>query len=363
MDYRVCRNINPTIYEDICEIIDCSLPWIAFRKKTILITGASGFIGSYLALTLLELNDRFNLDLHVVALIRNKKKGLDKYGVLLKRADFEIVIQDICQEISYCQSVDYIIHAASQASAEYFENDPVGTINANLIGTINVLEFARHQEAPEILFVSSLKVYGTVSDGAQSLHEEVAGYLNLLSYKNCYAEGKRAGEMLCQCYAKQYGLDVKIARPCYIYGASTLEDDRVWAQFIANIVYRQNILLKSSGAAYRSFCYVSDAVAALFTILLKGVGGTPYNISEHQSNITIRKMAQIAVSCFPERMLSLSYANKEDEKMPELRFENTPEILDNRKIKQLGWTGKVSIEEGIKRAVLILENAENIGEG
>ena len=109
-------------------------------------------------------------------------------------------------------------------------------------------------------------------------------------------------------------MDIKIVRPSYIFGAASLDDDRVWAQFIANVVRGENILLKSNGAPYRSFCYVTDTAAAMLMVLLKGENMYPYNISSEGGNVTIRDFAKKAVEAFPEKGLTLSFANPEDEK-------------------------------------------------
>lgn len=356
MDYKIKSNVNEFVYNDAYEITQSEIPWESFNNKTILITGAGGFIGYYLTLSLLLRNDLHNQNLKVVGMVRNEKNASAKYGKLLDRDDFKLVIQDVCNEFVIDEEVNYIVHAASNASAWHFENKPVETINANLIGTMNVLEFARKNSDCKVLFISSLKVYGSVHDGSKDLKEDNIGYIDHTSYKNCYAQGKRAAETLCATYNKEYGLDIKIARPSYIYGASKLDDDRVWAQFFANVVRRQNILLKSNGGTFRSFCYVSDTVSALLTILLKGENIRPYNISSQENNITIRNFAKMSVNVFPDRNLSLNFANKDDEVEPSISYlSSTPEILDNTRLNELGWKSKVNLEEGIKRSIYTIE--------
>ena len=356
MDYRIKSNVNEFVYKDVYEITRTEIPWEDFNNKTILITGAGGFIGYYLTASLLLRNDLHNQNIKVLGMVRNEENAKLKYGSLLNRNDFELVVQDVCNKFNINENVNYIIHEASNASAWHFEHRPVETINANLIGTMNVLEFARKINDCKVLFISSLKVYGNVHDGSKNLKEDNIGYIDHTSYKNCYAQGKRAAETLCATYNKQYEMDIKIARPSYIYGASKLDDDRVWAQFFANVVRRQNILLKSNGGTYRSFCYVSDTVSALLTILLKGENITPYNISSEENNITIRNFAKMSVNVFPERNLSLSFANKEDEIEPSISYlSSTPEILDNTRLCELGWESKVDLKEGIKRSIYTIE--------
>lgn len=357
MDCKVKALIKNSVYQDILEIVSSDIDWKKFSGKTILITGAGGFIGYYLSLAFLLRNDLYSENIKVIALVRNKSKAQNKFGDLLNRDDLVLCVQDVNESIS-CQKADYVIHMASQASNIQFENDPVGTINANLSGTANVLDFAQKSCSEAVLIVSSLKVYGTVFKGDEKIKEEDLGYIDFTSYKNCYAMGKRASETLAASYVKQYGMNIKIARPSYIYGASSLDDDRVWAQFIANVVKNEDILLKSNGVANRSFCYVSDTASALLYIMLNGVNSVPYNISNEKSDTTIRNFAKTACDVFPERNIKLSFANKEDEFYDTSQksvLAPTAEILDNSKILALGWIPKVDLAEGIKRSVKILE--------
>lgn len=354
--FLVKDQVSENIYADVRIIMEADIPWETLKGTKVLITGAGGFISYYLILALLAKNDEKDMGIKVLGIVRNMDRAKKKYGALLEREDFVIYEQDVCEPFALPEKADYVIHAASQASAWHFENDPVGTINANLTGTVQALEYAKQSESKATLFVSSLKVYGQVHDGSKTLKEDNIGYVDHTSYKNCYAQGKRAAETLCASYHKQYGMSIKIARPSYIYGPAAIDDDRVWAQFIANVVRKQSILLKSNGGAYRSFCYVADTAAAILLILLKGEDVTPYNIAAEHSNITIRGFAKTAVEVFPERGLTLSFANKEDEKEPEISyFQSTPEILDHERIDALGFEAKVDLKEGIRRAVLVVE--------
>ncbi|HHZ06883.1 MAG TPA: NAD-dependent epimerase/dehydratase family protein [Clostridiales bacterium] len=356
MDYSIDNQVDRIIYNDLLSVANADLPWSQLQNKTIFITGAGGFIGYYLTMAMLIRNDIYGDNIKVLALVRNREKAEKRFGDVLLRNDIEILVQDVCDNIETEEKADYVIHAASQASAYFFENDPVGTIDANLTGTYKVLEYAKKCDAVSTLFVSSLKVYGAVHTGNEFISETDIGYIDQVSYKNCYAQGKRASETLCASFHKQYDMPIKIARPSYIYGPSSLNDDRVWAQFIANVVRNENILLKSNGGAYRSFCYVTDTAVALLTILLKGKDVYPYNIANKDSDVTIRRFAKAAVDAFPQRGLTLSFANKEDEKEPQRSpMEATPEILDNTRLLSIGWTPKVNLVDGIKKSVAIVE--------
>lgn len=354
MDYSVKNHLHPYVYQDVKTVSESNIDWPRLNNKTVFVTGGSGFIAFYIICALLIRNDIYNSNTRVIALVRSYENAQKKYGELLNRDDFEIVLQDVCNPIC-CERADFVIHAASQASAYYFENDPAGTIDANLTGTSNVLEYAKRSKAESTLIVSSLKVYGTVFNGRDKISEDDIGYIDIDNYKNCYAQGKRASETLGCCYAKQYGMNVKIARPSYIYGPAKIDDDRVWAQFIANVVRKQDILLKSNGAALRSFCYVTDTAAALFKIMLDGENMTPYNIANPKSDVTIRDFAKAAVGAFEELGLKLRFANKEDEKEPvSSPMQSTPEILDAQRLNSLGWSAQVDLTEGIKRSVKIV---------
>ena len=354
MDYKVESCVKKTVYSDVLEIASTG-GLEQLKNSSVLITGAGGFIGYYLTAALLLRNDLYGDNINVIALVRNAEKARSKFGNLLERGDLALCVQDVTKPIS-ADRADYVIHAASQASNIQFETDPVGTINANLTGTANVLDFAKACGSKAVLIVSSLKVYGIVYGDREKITEDDNGYIDFTSYKNCYAMGKRAGETLAASYCSEYGMHVKIARPSYIYGASSLDDDRVWAQFIANIVRGQDILLKSNGAANRSFCYVTDT--ALLYILLHGKDAVPYNISYEKSDVTIRGFAKAACEVFPERNMKLVFANPEDEKEPETLktpLTQVPEILDSGRLRALGWVPKVDLKDGIRRAVAVLE--------
>ena len=355
MDYKVKDYVKKSIYTNLEDIANAPISWDKLKNKTLLLTGAGGFIGYYMTCGILLRNDLYGDNIKVLALERFGDFAKKKFGKLLERDDVELIVQDITEPIK-AERADFVIHAASQASAIEFERDPVGTISANLSGTENALNFAKDSNSEASLIVSSLKVYGTLYTGKPYIEEDDNGYVDFTSYKNCYAIGKRAAETLAASYSKQYEMNIRIVRPSYIFGASRLDDDRVWAQFIANIVRGQDILLKSNGATNRSFCYVTDTVTAMLHVLLDGENCVPYNISNEKSNTTIRGFAQAACEVFPERNMKLAFANPEDEVMPEPSpLDPTPEIMDNKRIRAIGWEPKIDLKEGIRRAVAILE--------
>ena len=182
MDYNVQSNIKKTVFSDIKEITNTNVDWNRFNGKTVLITGAGGFIGYYLVLTFLARNDFYNNNIKLLAFVRNRERAEKKFGVLLERDDIELVVADVTNKIE-CERADFIIHAASQASNIQFETDPVGTINANLSGTSNILDFALESKSESVLVVSSLKVYGALHNGKTVFPKMISVILILLPIK------------------------------------------------------------------------------------------------------------------------------------------------------------------------------------
>ncbi len=356
MQAAIRELVSENVYKDIEVITKADIPWNLLKGKSLLITGADGLIGYYLVLALLAKNDEDQMNIRVLGIVQNMKRAKAKYQAVLERGDVVFFEQNVCETFAFNEKSDFVIHMANQENTWHFEHDPIGALNTNLTGTVKALDYAKASASEAALLVSSLKVYGQIHDGSTSLTEDMIGYLDHTSEKNCYAQGSRIAEKLALSYVQQYGMHVKIARPSYIYGPTQLDDDRVWAQFIANIVKSENILLKSNGAACRSFCYVADTAAALLLILLKGEDAYPYNIAADHSNMMVRDLAKEAVMAFPERELSLSFAKKEDEASPEPSFfQSSPEILDHKRIDALGFCARVGLREGIRRAVTIVE--------
>ena len=353
MDYDVKSCVKSGVYDDLYEIASSDVDFKSFKDSSVLIAGAYGFLGYYLTLSLLLRNDLYSDNCKVIALVRDRKKAEQRFGKLLQRGDLKLCVQDVTEPIK-AEHADYIIHAAGYASPERFRSDPSGTADVNLSGTSNLLEFAKAGKSRAALIISSLKVYGVIYGEKGKIGEDDAGYIDFASPDNCYAVSKRAAETLAAEYCDEFGMNVKIARPAYVYGAARREDDRVWAQFFRNAAAGEDILLKSDGSAKRSFIYITDAVTALFTILLNGENAVPYNIADDSSNSTIRGFAEKLCGAFPEKSLKLRFLNPVDEQeQKELStpLNRLPDVLDSSRVEALGWKPMVDLEQGIKRAV------------
>ncbi len=345
--------LHPIIKEDINHVLTQPLPWGRFNGKRVLITGANGFLPAYMVYTLLQLNDSKGYNISVTGLVRNEAKAQKKFGDLLLRPDFNLLVQDVSAPVpASAGSFDFIIHAASQASPKYYGIDPVGTASANTIGTYNLLQCAKESKAEGFLFFSTSEVYGAVKEDQIPTREDQYGYIDPTQVRACYAESKRLGENLCVGFLKQYGVPVTIARPFHTYGPGMeLNDGRVYADFIADIVSNRNIVMKSDGSAIRAFCYSADATAGFFSVLLTGEAGQAYNVGNGTGESSIIGLADKLVGLFPEKGLEVErwQAPTDGSYLPSVVLRNAP---DTTKINALGWKATTSIETGFKRTIL-----------
>jgi len=342
------KPFNKILSEDIDFITNSNIPWKKFSGKTILISGAAGFLPSYIVHTLFRLN-KTKIDTKVYALVRDKTKTKKIFNQYLKKGFLEIIEQDLSQKLNFNKHIDFIIHAASQASPKYYHSDPIGTMLPNIIGTKNLLDIATQNPVESFLFFSSGEVYGQIGSG--KINELNYGFLNPLDLRSCYAESKRAGESLCMAWFKQYKIPVKIARIFHTYGPGmNLDDGRVFADFVSDAVKNRNIKIKSAGTAIRPFCYIADATVALFTILLKGKNGNAYNVSNPNCVVNIKDLAKTISQLFPEKGLKVEKGKKPAQE-EYMQSKISSQIPDVSKLMKLGWKPKFSIEEGFSRTI------------
>ena len=343
--------MNKVIHEDLKYIYNFKPSmWEKFRNKTVLITGAAGMLPSYMVFMLIYLNEidsKFNV--RIVALARSKEKLEKRFGEYINKDYFECYIADVCSKISYDGQIDYIIHGASPASSQYYSTNPVGVLMPNVLGTYYTLELAREKNTKGYLYFSSGEVYGKISK--EQIFEEDDGYMNPADVRSCYGEGKRVGETMCKCYSHQYNISTCMVRPSHTYGPTMdiNNDNRVFAEFVGNIVRNENIAIKSDGLASRNFCYIADATLAYFLILLSGGMGEAYNVANENGKSTIRNLAETLCSLFPEKNLSVSY-EKHDKDYLENAHKVHP-VQNTDKLKKLGWTPHFGIKNGFKRTV------------
>jgi len=343
---------HPVIKEDLDRILKTPVEWPAFEDRTVLVTGANGFLPAYMVETLLRANESGRrAKTHVVALARNAERAAARFSAYEGRGDLEILVQDVCQPIAFSGQIDYIIHAASQASPKYYGSDPVGTLLPNVLGTRHLLDLAVKCRSAGFLFFSSGEVYGHVDDAHVPTKEDGFGYLDPADVRSCYAESKRLGETMCVAWRHQFDVPAKIVRPFHTYGPGMrLDDGRVFADFVSDIVNGRDITLKSDGSARRAFCYLADAVAGFFAVLLRGAAGQAYNIGNESGETSISDLAERLAGLFPDKGLRVV---RQEPSLPKgyLRSAISRSCPDTSKARALGWNPVTGIDEGFRRTV------------
>lgn len=351
-------NMHPIIYNDMKEI-ETALPKDIVLKllgKTVLITGANGMLPSYCVYFLMYLNTiHQDNPIKILALVRNQEKAKKRFQEFMSNKNFKLLMQDVCLPIKYPDDIDYIIHAASQASPKYYSIDPVGTGRPNTIGTYNLLELARDKKSCSFIFFSSSEIYGDTSDLKSPIKENDMGPLDPMLFRSCYAESKRMGENLCVAYAHQYNVSSKVVRLGHTYGPTmSLDDGRIFADLVSDIVNNKNITLYSDGEAERFFCYITDAIIGIFLILLNGEKSNVYNLFNTKTRIKVGKLAQMLVELYPEKNLKVVFEKRKDDKRYVPSPWQIPADFDVTKLNKLGWIPKIGLKEGFTRTIKCL---------
>lgn len=319
------------------------LPWEKLKNKTVMISGASGLIGTFLIDTLFKIND-----IHVIAIGRDIKKARERFADYWDNSRFTFLNQDINERLDVIEKADYVIHAASNTHPISYASDPVGTIMTNIIGTKNMLDYARYSGSTRTLFLSSVEIYGENKGDVEAFTEDYLGYIDCNTLRAGYPESKRAGEALCQAYRKQYGLDVTIVRLSRTYGPTMLSSDtKAIAQFMKKGINGEDIVLKSAGNQCYSYSYVADAVSAIVTILLNGTDGEAYNVADINSNISLKELAELIAEYSRKNVI---YENPTEEES--IGYSKaTKALLDSSKLKNLGWNAHWPIKIGVKETM------------
>ncbi len=343
--------MNSIVKHDLENIVSNNLPWSVFFNKTVLVTGANGFLPAYMVETLLYLNQGGNKrNITVVALVRNIEKAKTRFAEYLDNKQLVFLEQDVCADINIDRKIDFVIHAASQASPKYYGIDPVGTLSANVLGTLNLMNLAKKHQVESFLYFSSGEVYGQVEEAHNPVIENYYGYLDPMTVRACYGESKRMGENICVSYFHQFGVNAKVVRPFHTYGPGmALNDGRVYADFVSDVVNGKDIEMKSDGSARRAFCYLKDATVAFFTVLLKGEPGEAYNVGNPDEEHSIIELAEAVVKLgkTPLKIIKQPVlATNNYLKSPLLR--NTPNI---DKLKSLGWSPDTDITTGFAKTI------------
>lgn len=327
---------------------EAKLPWRELDGKTVLVTGATGMLASYVTWLLLYLHEHAGINVTVVALCRNRQRAEQYFGSYVGKPYFHLLIQDVCEPIAYEEKVDYVFHLAGNASPYFINSDPVGIMRCNLLGTMNVLEYARDCQTEKVIFASTREVYGK-NEEAERLDEQAFGMLDPLEDRSCYPESKRAAETLLKSYYLQYGVNFNAIRIAHSYGPTMqLENDgRVMADLMGDVVAGRDIVLKSSGEAIRAFLYITDAVVGMFTVLFHGETAKAYNLANETEPISIKDLAHMLAASRADKKIQVVVS--EGGQKGYCAFRRT--ALDTTAVEQLGWKPQISLKEGINRVL------------
>lgn len=321
------------------EIIAQDIKSNEFIDSNILITGATGLLGSLLVKGFLVANKRYNLNNKVFALIRNIEKASVIFNEYLSDEKFVIVKNEITQEININEDIDYIFHTACVTTSKEMITHPVELIKTSVNGTINVLDFAKLHNIKSCVYLSSMEVYGQMIGERKNLKEEDIGYLDLTYVRNCYPESKRLNENLCKCYFDEYGLNVICARLTQTFGAGVdRNDNRIFAYIAKSAIEKQDIILKTPGKSAHDYCYTTDAINALLILAKKGKGGESYNIANNKTYSSIFNMAKLVLEKFYSNGRVLVQESNSN------MFSKESEIsLNTDKMLNLGWNPKFDL--------------------
>ena len=330
------------------EALERILPEVVIEDGRVLVTGASGLIGSCI-IDLLMLSNEHGRHFEVYALGRNKEKLSARFEAFKESDHLHFVVQDIMEPLDGSISYKYIIHGASNADPRNYALYPSETMLINLEGAKNVLNYCKNNRKTKALLMSTFEVYGNA--GKDIYSETECGVVDINKIRSCYPESKRCMEILTRCYVDEYGVKALIGRLSSIYGPTMAKDDsKAHAQFIRNGLNGDDIVLKSKGEQKRSYCYELDAVTGLLCILAKGAIGEAYNIANENSIASIAEVAHTVADIVNTKVIM--QLPDELEKKGYSAPQNC--ILDNTKLKMLGWSGRYDIISGIRETISIL---------
>lgn len=349
---------NDLYLEDVHNVANLNLPWEKLKDKGILISGATGLLGSFLIDVLLEKNSTHGLNCTVYALGRNEQKAKERFSKYANDNHFVFIPYDVKRPFARNDLgiVDYVLHLASNTHPRQYSTDPIGTITTNIIGVQNMLDFAVAHQATRFAFASSNEIYGENRGDVECFNENYCGYINSNTMRAGYPESKRCGEALCQAYKAQMGLDVVILRFTRSYGPTMLmNDSKAISQFIKRGIAGEDIVLKSVGTQYYSYQYMADSVSGLLTILFCGGNGEAYNIAERHSDIMLKDLAAVIAEMngkkvvfeLPDAIEAAGYSTA------------TKARLDGSKLAKLGWKPMYDIKSGLERTIQILKDLKD----
>jgi nucleoside-diphosphate-sugar epimerase len=339
--------MDKTLAEDIKILADQYGKVSELRGKRIMVTGATGLIGACLVHMLLMLNREYDAGISITAVVRDKMKAISMFGPSDNLLQYYVCdfMDNSCFQPDF--NADYIVHLAGPTASRFFVDHPAATMLTIVGGTRTMLDYARRVNAKAVVFVSSLEVYGIVTDDAIPLTESMSGNIDIAAPRSSYPVAKRAAETMCHAYTKEYGLPVRIARLAQTFGAGIAAgDNRVFAQFARNVVDNKNIILHTNGTLSRCYCYTTDAVDAIICLLMKGCNGEVYNVANEDTYISIKDMAQMLCDTF------MPGKSPVFELRQDMGYSSSTKLrLSAAKLRSLGWKPRYGLKEMFTRLI------------
>lgn len=340
--------IHHNLYlQDINRVLKTDLSFL--EGKCVFITGASGLVGSFLIDVLMQFNQNAKEKIDIYATFTSEKTQNARFQSYIGNPYFHGVILNITNPIMPNIRPDYILHAASNTHPKAYAEFPVETMKINILGTLNILDWAKSFSDCRVLFLSTMEIYGENNSINGVFAETDIGHFDFLNIRSCYPESKRTCELLTKCYAKEYNMQTLIARLGYIYGPTVhLTSSKADVQFLNNALKHEDIVLKSSGRQKRSYIYVADVITAILTLFQKGTNAEAYNIASKEGNICLKDFAETLAE-FADVNVVFDYSPQENAGCS--MVQNS--MLDASKLEQLGWKPQYTLHEGIEHTFLI----------
>lgn len=333
-------------WDDIEKVIEYIPNIIRLNGTSILVTGATGMICSTVVEILLFLN-KMGAKINIYLAGRNIERVKLRFSGFEEGIDYIFVEYDATKSSILEISPDYIIHGASNANPSIYMKQPVETMLGNIVGLNTILRLATEKKSKRVLYISSSEVYGTICKN-KAYEENDYGIVDILNPRACYPSAKRAGETLCISYSFEYGFETVIVRPGHIYGPTiTRSDSRASAQFTWSVIDGQNIVMKSAGTQLRSYCYTMDCASAILTVLINGENRNAYNISNRNSIVSIRNLAEAFANYAGTKIV---FDNPSDAEINGYNLMSNSS-LNAKKLEKLGWKAIFDLKSGVKNTI------------
>lgn len=321
--------------------------WQALRNQRCFITGGTGFFGCWLLESFIWANEHYDLNATACVLTRNAAAFRAKAPHLAHHPAIRLHTGDVRSFEFPAGSFDFIMHAATEASATINQADPLLLLDTIVEGTRHTLEFARHCGARKFLLTSSGAVYGRQPPTLTHVTEDYTGAPITTDTRSAYGEGKRLAEFLCSSYHHVYGIETKIAR-CFAFVGPHLPLNGAYAigNFMRDGLAGEPIHVAGDGTPYRSYLYAADLAVWLWTILLRGTAGRPYNVGSEQA-VTISDLARsVATACTPQPAVQIAQQPAQGQ----VAERYVPSV--QRAITELGLRQTIDLKEAIRRSIV-----------